>query len=590
MASILLVVLGVAIALFVTQAVRIELTSLGIILALALTGILDPHEALSGFSSTATVTVAAMLVLSGGMRKTGVVGYASHLLGRLAGGGSTRLLLVVGGVAAAFSAFMNNTPVVAFMIPVVLNLSTRFGLAPSQFLIPLSYLSILGGTCTLIGTSTNVLIDALYREAGGPGFTMFEFSGLGLLTLLIGGALILVTAPWLLPKRPSLSQMLQARGEQDFVTELMVCEGARLVGRPLAAALLPQQGGGRVLELIRDEEAILRPDPSLEIRAGDRLLVEADASTIGHLTSQKGVDYATVVADDQRVKISRVDLRMVEGVVPPNSSYLGRKVSDLGLSRLHGVSVMAVRRLDRHHSYRIREMRLHAGDVMLLQGEEAALFGLEEGGDLILIEGSERSIVVPRKAPVALAILFAVVLAASLGLVPIVFAALGGVLALVASRCLSLREATRSLDPSVLLLLAGTIPLGLAMEKTGVAASAANWVAAQVVGAGPTALVGALYLLTSVLTSFLSNNATAVLLTPIVLGIAAEIGCDPKPLVLTILFGASASFATPIGYQTNVLVMAPGGYKFRDYLRIGVPLNLVLAVATALLIPWLWPL
>jgi di/tricarboxylate transporter len=587
--SVLVAILAAALVLLVTQWVRIEIVSLGLICVLAASGILDAGEALSGFSSPATVTVAAMLVLSAGLERSGVVDRASARLARWARGGDRRLLAVTGAPVAGFSAFMNNTPVVALMIPVALTLARRFAIAPSKLLIPISYFSILGGTCTLIGTSTNILVDSLYRQHGGAGFGMFEFLLLGLPFLAVGGLYVLAFSWRLLPVRTALSELLSAHQPGHFVTEIVVPAGSRLVGKRLAEALGEDEETA-VLELVRDEETHLLPEPSTPIEDGDILLLESNARVIHRLLDRADVEFGTAVADEERVTIQRADRRIAEAVITPNSRFIHKKVKELGLSRRYGVYVLAIRRLGRRHQYQLRELRLQSGDVLLVQGETAALRLLQEEGDALLVEAVQRELTFSRKAPAALMILGAVVLLASLGVAPIVFLALAGVAAMIALRVLDVTDALRALDPSVVLLLAGTIPLGLAMEKTGLAASIAGQVASVASAGGPTVLVGSFYLLTTLMTSVLSNNATAVLLAPIGLGLARELGVDPRPLLVAIAYGASASFATPIGYQTNLLVMGPGGYQFRDYLRIGLPMSVLLAITATLLIPRIWPL
>ncbi len=585
----LIALLVVALALFVTQVVALEVVSLGLIGVLALSGILTTSEALSGFSSSATLTVAAMLVLSAGLERAGVVDWTSAQLERWAGGGRVRLLLVLGTTTAALSAFMNNTPVVALMIPVALTLGRRSDVVPSKLLIPISYFSILGGTCTLFGTSTNILVDSLYRDAGGPGFGVFEFAKIGVLYLVVGSVYVLAVSGWLLPARVALSQMLGAAGGGTFVTELAIPVGSPFVGRTLGG-LFAGPGDVRVLELIRGEEPTLAPDAASVIEAGDALLLEGNARDIHNTASRDGFQFGTVVADDERVRITRLDLRVAEAVITPNSRFVGRKVRELGLGRQLGVHVLAVRRLGREHHVHVREWRLRSGDVLLVQGEPRSLAAVNESGDALLVLGVDRTLTFPRKAPVAIAILAGVVLLATVGAAPIVVLALLGAGLMLLTRCLSTADAMRAVDPAVVLLLAGTIPLGLAMEKTGLAAQLAEQIVAFAGGYGPVVVVSVLYLVTSVLTEVLSNNAAAVLLTPIGFGLAAQLGVDPKPLLVAIAFGASASFATPIGYQTNTLVMGPGGYRFGDYLRIGVPLNLLTWIAASLLIPLMWPL
>jgi di/tricarboxylate transporter len=343
-----------------------------------------------------------------------------------------------------------------------------------------------------------------------------------------------------------------------------------------------------VLELIRGEQVTIGPAPDTLVEADDVLLVEGTARTIHEMIHQGSVVHGTAVSDTERITISRIDLHLVEAVVAPNSRFQHREVQDLGLSRRQGIQVLAVRRLGRHHQYNLRRLRLHSGDVLLLQGSREALHNLQEEGEVLLIEGIDRTLTFPRKAPLAIAILVGVVMLAAIDVAPISMLAFAGVGVMLLTGCLTIPHATRALDPSVLLLLAGMIPLGLAMEETGLALRVAEFVVDFAGPLGPRFLIGAFYLLTSLLTEVLSNNAAAVVLAPICLGVASHAGIDPKPLLIAVAFGASASFATPIGYQTNTMVMGPGGYFVRDFLRVGVPLNLLMAIAATILIPLFW--
>ena len=598
----------------VSGRVRVEVVSLALIAVLGLSGLLSPAQALGGFASQATLAVAAMLALSAGLERTGVVEYLATFLARRAGRSLWRTLLALALPTALLSAFMNNTAIVALMIPVALRLARRGEQKPSKLLLPVSYFSILGGTCTLIGTSTNLLVDSLAREAGRPGFGMFEFTGLGVCYLLVGALYLALAGVRLLPERTGITDLLAVQAPGRFLTEVVLRPGSRYAGQPVGK-VFAGSGEVQVLEVVRDEEPILGPTGDFVLRAGDVLYVESTAQRLTLLLADPEVERGTAVADDQRVPLdellagemlpganalfqeeapqaaarTQVDLRMAEAVITPSSRFVGRAVRELGLSRRHGVQVLAIRRLGRQHLYKLRGLRLKAGDVLLLQGEPAALRGIHEEGDFLLMEGVERTLIFPRKAPLAIGILVGVVMLASANVAPLAFLALAGVAAMLVGRCMDVRDATRALDPGVLLLIAAMIPLGTAMEVTGMARGIADGVVALAGAAGPLVLVSAFYLLTSILTEFLSNNAAAVLLTPICLEIAGRMGMSPEPLLIAVMFGASASFATPIGYQTNTMVMGPGGYAFRDYLRVGVPLNLILWVAASLLIPVWWP-
>jgi di/tricarboxylate transporter len=575
--------------LLIRRVFRYEITALLMVFALPAVGLLTPAEALSGFANEATVTVAAMFVLSAGLARTGAIDYVTRAATRVRVRSTRTLLFLVAGLAAIPSAFLNNTAVVIVLIPVILKICQRNQVPASKLMIPLSYFTILGGTLTLLGTSTNILVHSLYQQAGGPGFGMFEFTRMGVVYLVVGGVFILAFGPRLLPERKVLSQLLEPQHRSRFVTEIVVPDKGRLGGSTLGA-VFPARDDVRVIELIRGEDVQLGPAPEIEVESGDTILVEGTPRGLHALLEKQGLDLATAIADAQRVRISQMDLQIVEAVVTPTSSFFNQRLAELGLNRLYGIKVLAVQRKGRHIHERLREMKLQVGDVLLVQGEESALYDLQNTGDVLLIEGVEKTLPIPRKAPVAILIMICVVVGATFQWLPISVLAIGGAAAMMVSRCLRVREAIRALESSVLLLIAATIPVGLAMHKTGMAEMLARWVIDLAGGFGPVALVSSVYIFTTVFTEFLSNNAVAVLVTPVVLEIALKTGIDPKPLLIAVTFGASACFATPIGYQTNLLVMGPGGYFFRDYMRIGIALDVVLWLTASILIPHFWPL
>ena len=580
-----------ALILYVTRVVAIEVTGLLIITSLALTGVLEPSEALQGFSSTATITVAAMFVLSAGLTRTGVVEYVTKFLSAYSTMSLPRLLLALGVTVAFMSAFANNTPVVIIMVPVLLKICRTGNIASSKIFMPVSYFAIMGGTCTLIGTSTNILIDDLFRKAGGEGFGIFDFTPVGILYLLVGMLVVIVLAPRLLPERTSLASLLQTERTAKFVTELVLRSGSPLIGKRVGD-ILTKDVPVRLLEVFRGEEIILAGRAQdLVLEPDDALIVEGSPKDISaFLGDSEGVELASVVEDERRVPMRTIELRLVEAVILPDSPYAGRYVRDLGLNRLYGVKVMAVQRHGRQHRYQIRAMRLHEGDVLLLQADDNGLAALRETGAMLIVEGVEETVHRHHRKPLAIAIMAAVIVAATVLGLPLVVCALLGAALMMITGCLRVDEAVRALDFPTLFLLAGTIPLGVAMLKTGLAPLIVSSVLDLIGSSQPHLLVAILYILTAILTSFLSNTAAAVLLVPIAVDMAATLGVAPQPLLMAVAFGASASFSTPIGYQTNAIVMGPGGYTFGDYMRLGLPLTLILWITATFLIPFIWPL
>lgn len=586
----IIILLG-AITLYATRWLPLEASAALIVGALALTGILSPAEALSGFSSPATVTVASMFILSGALIRTGALEFLIRVLREHAGHSVPKLLALLGLVVGFSSAFLNNTPVVVMLVPVALALARHHDVKPSKLLLPISYFAILGGTCTLVGTSTNLIVDQIARERGADGLSIFEFAPLGICYFLMGTLYIFAAYRRFLPDRAPLSVMIPNDRGATFVTELVVGADAPLVGKLLRDVLPPDRKEVRLIEIVRGEEVIFAVTAlDLEVEPGDSLIVEGTPAGITGFIEQEGVEIASVVEDEKRVQVRSMDLSIVESVVLPDSPFVGRTVATLGLNRLYGVKVMAIQRHGLQHRYRLRGMRLKGGDVLLLQSDRRGLDALRETGAVMVVEGVDHLMTQSARAPVALAVLGLVIALASLGVAPLAILALGGVGVLIATGTLRAKEAVSTLDASVLLLIASSIPLGIGMEKTGLAMDITNWLVTSLEGVGPVAVLSGFYLLTSVFSSFLSNNATAVLLTPIALGVASALGVDARPFLLAIAFGASASFATPVGYQTNLIVMGPGGYTFGDYFRFGLPLNVLLWIVATVLIPVFYPL
>ncbi|HIM56414.1 MAG TPA: SLC13 family permease, partial [Candidatus Latescibacteria bacterium] len=470
---------------------------------------------------------------------------------------------------------------------------------------PLSFFSILGGTCTLMGTSTNILVNSLYRQYAEKtpgfeefkgGFSLFSFSQMGLIYLGIGGAFILLFSRRLLPERSSISGMAHPERKAVFVTEVIVPEGSPLLKRRIDEVFKDSEL--TLLEVVRGEEIILPARAGeLGLQVGDALIVEGRPQEIDSFLTKSHAHLAEVIEDDTRVPMKTIEMKLAEAVVLPDSPFEGRTVSGLRLNAHYGVKVMAVQRHGRQHLYHIRRMRVHAGDVLLIQADDAGLNELRESEAVLVVEEVDQTRVNKRKAPLVMLILLGVVAAATLtsgisGAPSLAHLAIMGVALVLVTRCIRVDEALRSLDTTVLLLLAAAIPLAGAIHHTGLDSLAVEGILGLVGGGevNPYIFLSAFYLLTSVLTTFLSNSAVAVLLFPIAMGLAQQTGINHEALLVAICFGASASFASPLGYQTNLIVMGPGGYNFRDYLRIGLPLNLLMWIAATVFIPIFWPL
>jgi di/tricarboxylate transporter len=578
-----LVVLVGAVVLFVSEKLPVDVVALLILGSLLVSGVVSPNEALSGFSSPATLTVAAMFVLSAGLQRSGTLRGVGELLARVRWPWLLGLLMML--LVAFTSAFINNTAIVAVFLPLVISAVVARGLSPSKFLIPLSFAAQFGGVCTLIGTSTNLLVDSLARQAGQPGFALFEFASLGLWFVLAGILYMLVAQRFLLPDL-GIPDSAADDHRGRYLVELRVPEKSSVIGRAGSVAIPVEAKDVFLLENFRDGQPLAQPRAET-IMAGDRLLIRGDWNEIQRVRRDLQLHHDRVARDlDGDPGDTRVH---AEVMIAPGSPLAGKSLVQLRFGHVYRVRVHGMQRSGPQPRQPLDHIPLAVGDILLVDATASALEDLRSDPGVLLIGQREQPRVDLRRALLSLLIMASAIGVAVLGWMPIVASSLLGCAALVMLRCLRPEEAYAAIDWRVIVLLAGVLPLGIALQKSG----GADWVAQHALGwlsgYGPLVMLAAIYLLTATMTEVMSNNAAAVLVVPIAISTAESMGVDAKPFLVAVAFAASTSFATPVGYQTNTMVYTAGGYRFADFPKIGIPLNLLFWVMAILLIPRYFP-
>lgn len=589
----MIIVLGVllgALILWLTEWWPIDLVGICIPVALVAFGVLAPEQAVAGFASPALLTIASVFIVSAGLTRTGVITYVGNRLIALSRGDDRRLLLIVMLSIAIFSAFINNTAIVAMFLPLMLGIAQKFKLSPSKLLIPLSYASILGGTMSLIGTSTNLLVNGLMEAEGIRGIGMFEITPVGVVYAAIGITYLFFVGRLLLPDRGTVTSYLQGhRGGGEYMTEVQVPEGSELIGRTVEEALQSAHPEVRLLQVIRGEALFWPPLDRVVIEAGDVFLLKGDVNQLLALYRQEGLELLPGLKAEA-IRYAVKDMALAEVVIMPNSELIGRTLRDVQFRVHYGASVMALQRYGEHLRDELPGTRLRVGDVLLVMADREDIGRLRTYDEFLVLEGVEEVVVQEGKAPIALGLILGLVFFAAVTPVPIMVLALAAAILTVVSGCLTMRQAYAALDLSVLVLIGGAMALGTAMDTSGAAAYLAEKVVGTMGAWGPQAVLAAVYLMTVLFTEMMSNAAAAVLMVPLAISIALGLGVDPRPFAIAVAFAGSAAFSTPIGYQTNTLVYGPGGYRFLDYTRVGLPLNLILWAVASVLIPYWWPL
>ena len=582
-------ILILTLVLLISEKISVDKTAIGIMVLLALTGILTPEQAVSGFANPAVITVGAMFLLSHGLIRTGAVSFLTELVLKFSKGNRQYAFIIILTGVALLSAFINNTPVVVLFIPIVMALSCECDFSPSELLIPLSYVSILSGTSTLIGTSTNIIVSDLAYIKGFEQLSMFELGRLGGPIAVMGILFLFLISPKLMPRRIAPVCELDEGKENKYIAELMVTEKSPLTGKRDISLYAKENLGLDVVEIFRNGSIFDPSRSAVTIRPDDILLVKGSAQDlISSLQSKK----LSLTHGERNLTFGGKpeDDLIVELIIPPLSSLLRASLISAELQNDSDIRIIAIRSRMSYFSYRkIQSVKLGIGDILLVQCPRNKLDKIRKSSDFVIIEDIHHAIVDRGKAGIASGIFAAVVLAATLGFSNIMICSLTGVFLMTLTHCLSLKDAYRSLQSEVLLLIIGTLALGLAMQKTGATELYAEAFLNLFSGRGPHVILFAIILLTSICSHILSNNATAVLLLPIAISTAVSLGVDPRPFIIGICFGASACYASPIGYQTNLLVYGPGGYRFSDFIKLGLPLNIMVIVMAGLFIPVFWP-
>lgn len=580
-----------AIVLFVIDRLPIEVVGLIVMVALMLTGVVTPAEGVSGFASEALVTVAAMFVLSAAMVRTGGVDTLGRWISRLAGKSDFRLLVVALVIVVPLSAFVNNTPVVVVMVPVLLGLARERGVPASRLFMPMSFASQMGGTLTLIGTSTNLVIAGLVLELGLPRIGLFDITPPALFLTALGLLYLLTVGRRLVPDRDVEDDMDERYELGEYLSGLEVRSDSPLVGGTLAESGLREKRRLDVLAVERDEDRVLFPAGTEEIRPGDRLVVRGKIADITDAESEVGLRI-TGTGPQLSVKEAEEEdetSHFGELLVPPRSRVVGRSLEELRFRGSYGVPVVGIRRHGEPVHEPMRTVSLESGDILLVRGTTEDLRRIHQSGDLALLGPLDLPTRRRRKLPVATAIIATVVFLSAIGVTTILVAALAGVLAAFLLGCLTPEEAYQDIDWQVLVLLGSILPLGLAMQNTGAAQLAAAHFLGLTQALGPVGVLFAFYVLTSLLTGVVSNAAAAVVLTPFAVAMAVSLEVSAMPFVITVMLASSNSFITPVGYQTNTFIYGPGGYRFSDFVLVGGPLSLLFAVAAAVVIPVFFP-
>lgn len=596
-----LFVVAASIILYMSDRWSMELISAGVIATLLLLfqiasvssdANVEAVDLLAGFGNPALLTIMALLVVGQGLFQTGALDGPTKAL--LNSYDRLPFLTLISAFLGVFvtSAFINNTPIVIMFLPVMSAIAARMNASPSKIMMPLSFVSVFAGMTTLIGTSTNLLAAESYRRIEGVSLGFFDLSAFGLILAGVGLLYILLTSKYLLPSREDMSDKIASPSGKQYVAQIEVTHGHFLSGKAPVAGMFPDLPGMTVRMIQRGERAILPPFEDTQLTPGDLIIVAATRKVLGDaLSSQPELLNQMMRSGGGATEDkSKQALLLTEAVIAPGSRMAGRTVELLGFRRLTRAVVLGIQRRSRMIRSRLGEIRLEAGDTLLLCAPPDAFTEMRQSRDIILLEWSSTEIPVTAKARTARIITLLMIITAATGILPILHASIAGAVGMIMANCLNIRQASRSLDLRIFMLIAAALAMGIALERTGAVDLVTQSIIAVAEPYGKYAVLSAIFLLVAILTNILSNAATAVLFTPVAISTALELGSDPLPFVLAVIYAANCCFATPIAYQTNLLVMGPGHYKFSDYLRFGGPLVILIWLAFTAIAPWMFVL
>jgi di/tricarboxylate transporter len=594
----MLVILAITILLFVTEWLRVDVVALLVLLALLITGLISPEAAFSGFSSPAVLTVWAVFIVSGGLFHTGVANLLGDRLLKIAGSSPRRLVGLIMATVGVMSGVMNNVGATAVLMPAVVSISRKARVSASKLLMPLAFGSLLGGMTTLIGTPPNILVSDVLSQAGYEPFSLLDFAPIGLVALVLGVIYMAFIGLRRLPEQTAVEMMASTGEHVDLVDSYRLGErlfraripaGSHLVGQRLAESGLREEFELTVIGLERRGKVSLGLDKDTVLQRGDVLLIEGMVDNLVWAEATGWVDVQPEVGVEDHDLQSEV-VGIAEVLLAPRSGLVGKTLADILFREKFSLTVLAILRDGRPRRTGLVDLPLRFGDTLLVQGPRQKIRILQREPDFVVMGDVEVAPVVrARKAPVAVGLLVLMLVPVIAGWLPIAASALLAGILMVLTGCLTMDEAYQSIEWKAVFLVAGTLPLGIAMQETGTAEYLAGFLVDTLGGLHPLALLAGFYILTNLLTQFMSNAASTMLIAPIAIGAAQQIGSEPYALLMTIAVAASAGFLTPVAHQSNVLVMGPGGYRFGDYFKSGLPLDLLAFVVTVLIVPLIWP-